>query len=184
MLINFLIVLAIIAIGAWLGNIMLAAEAQVAQIRSRVRATRDRLGRMEAALHRLRQEEHLLVKEIEALNDDTAALRRRQAEVLHRLAEEQARHRPRLLILSDRRNPGDREWIVTVVNPRIGEIDAAHPLAAEWARGREYLVWADGERDAAERANRRFGGRPGYQVRSVVAARADLYSTPTARPAA
>lgn len=183
MMINVLIVLGIVAIGAWLGNILLAVEGKVAQIRNRVRSAKDRLGGMEAAIHRLRQEEQALVKDIEGLNDDTLALRRKQSEVLHRLAEEQARRRPRLLILNDRRDPGDREWIVTVVNQRIGEIDAAHPLAAEWAKGREYLVWAGGEREAAERANRRFGVRPGYQVRSVAAAGDELHSGPAARPA-
>ncbi|MBP2314542.1 hypothetical protein [Azospirillum soli] len=185
MMINFLIILGIIAIGAWLGNILLSVEAQVSQSRTRVRAAKDSIHKIEMTLHRLQREQENLNKEIEELLNDTVEARRKQSEIQRRLTEAQARRRPQMLILTDRRNPNDKEWVVTVVNTQIGEIDATHPLAVEWARGRDYLVWAETDREAAERANRRFSARPGYQIKSVVPVKENIYASgATARPAA
>ncbi|CAO3421221.1 hypothetical protein [Azospirillum doebereinerae] len=184
MMINFLIVLAIVAIAALLGNVLLTVESRVSQTRNRVRGTRGTLDKLDGNIRRLRREEEALHAEIEDLMRDTVELRKAQTEVQRRLSEAQGRRRPQILILTDRRNPNDKEWLVTVVNPQLGEIDANHPLAVDWARGREYLVWAESEREAAERASRRFSARPGYQVKSVTAVRNDLYATDTARSAA
>ncbi|MDQ2102616.1 hypothetical protein [Azospirillum isscasi] len=184
MMINFLIILGIIAIGAWLGNVLLAVDSQMAQSRSRMRAAKDTIGKLEATIRRLQHEEENVVKEIEECLADTAEARRKQPEIQRRLSEAQTRQRPQLLILTDRRNPNDKEWLVTVVNTQIGEIDALHPLAVEWARGRDYLVWAESEREAEERATRRFSTRPGYQVRQVKPLSKDIYSTSTDRTAA
>ena len=184
MMINFLIVLGIIAIGAWLGNVLLAVDSQVAQIRSRMRAAKDTIGKLEATIRRLQHEEENLAKEIDDCLADTVEARRKQSEIQHRLSEAQARKRPHLLILTDRRNPNDKEWLVTVVNRQIGEIDALHPLAVEWARGRDYLVWAESEREAADRATRRFSARPGYQIKDVKPLAKDIYSTSSDRTAA
>ncbi|HEY0836533.1 MAG TPA: hypothetical protein VGE72_21670 [Azospirillum sp.] len=181
-MINFLIILVIIALAAWLGNMLLSVEATVAASRTRVRGAKDSIGKIEATLHKLKREEEKLAHEIDEITNALIDARRRQAEVQQKLAEAQAQRRPRLLILSDRRNTGDKEWMVTVVNTQIREVDANHPLAAEWAAGRDYLVWAESDRDAAERAQRRFNARPGYSVRSVVPAKDDLYAP--SRPAA
>lgn len=184
MMINFIIVLAIVAIGAWLGNILMNVEQRVSQARQRVRGVRNNLDKLDANIHRLHREEENLHAEIEELTQEMVELRKKQVEVQQRLTEAQSKRRPQILILTDRRNPGDKEWLVTVVNQQIGEIDAAHPLAIDWARGRQYLVWAESDRDAAERANRRFSARPGYQVRSVAAVKEDLYSASPAQSAA
>jgi len=184
MMINFIIVLAIVAIGAWLGNVLLTVESRVSLTRSRVRGTRGTLDKLDGNIRRLRREEETLHAEIEELMRETVELRKAQTEAQRRLSEAQGRRRPQILILTDRRNPNDKEWLVTVANPQIGEIDANHPLAVEWARGREYLVWADSEREAAERATRRFSTRPGYQVKAVAAVKTDLYATDPARSAA
>lgn len=184
MMINFIIVLAIVAIGAWLGNLLLAVEQRVSQSRLRVRGVRSNLDKLDATIHRLHREEEALHAEIGELVRGMVELRGKQAEVQQRLTEAQSKRRPQILILTDRRNPGDKEWLVSVVNQQIGEIDAAHPLAAEWARGRTYLVWAESDREAAERANRRFSARPGYQVRSVTPVKENLYSASPARSAA
>ncbi len=184
MMVNFIIILAIIAIGAWLGNVLLSVEARVSQTRNRVRGTRDKLDKLDGNIRRLHREEEKLHTEIEELMRETVELRKNQAEAQRRLSEAQAKRRPQILILTDRRNPADKEWLVTVVNQQIGEIDAAHPLAVEWARGRAYLVWAESEREASQRANRRFSTRPGYQVKSVVAVKDDLYSGTATRSAA
>ncbi|PWC32385.1 hypothetical protein [Azospirillum sp. TSO35-2] len=185
MMVNFIIVLAIIAIGAWLGNVLLSVEQRVSQARQRVRGVRGTLDKLDATIHRLHREEETLHGEMDELAREIVELRRKQSEVQQRLTEAQAKRRPQILILTDRRNPGDKEWLVTVVNQQIGEIDATHPLAVDWARGREYLVWAESDREAAERANRRFSARPGYQVRSVTPVKDDLYNAaPASRTAA
>lgn len=182
-MLNFIIVLAIIAIGAWLSNILLVVESRVSQTRNRVRGARGTVDKLDHAIKRLHRDEEKLHEEIETLTRETVELRKDQVEVQNRLAAAQSRRRPQVLVLSDRRNPNDKEWLVTVVNPQIGEIDASHPLASEWTRGREYLVWAETERDATERANRRFSAKPGYQVKSVAAVKTDLYSS-AQKPAA
>lgn len=184
MMINFIIVLAIVAIGAWLGNILMSVEQRVSQARQRVRGVRNTLDKLDATIHRLHREEENLHAEMEELTREMVELRKKQGEAQQRLTEAQSKRRPQILILTDRRNPGDKEWLVTVVNQQIGEIDAAHPLAVEWARGRQYLVWAESDREASERANRRFSARPGYQVKSVAPVKDDLYSANPAQSAA
>lgn len=177
MMMNFLIIVVIIALAAWLGNVLIAMEHMLAQSRARVRGVRDTVGRLEITLARLQGEEEAILKEIEKTGDEIADLRQRQVEVQQKLVEAQSRRRPRLLILSDRRNPGDREWLVTVTNPQIREVEAGHPLAQEWLVGRDYLVWADGEREAATRALRRFSARPGYTVKKVAPLKEDLFGS-------
>lgn len=182
MMLNFLIIVVIVALAAWLGNVLIAMEKMSAQSRARVRGVRDTVSRLEITLARLQNDEEALLKEIDGTGDEMAVLRQRQAEVQQKLAEAQSRKRPRILILSDRRNPGDKEWLVTVANPQIREVEAGHPLAQEWLLGRDYLVWASGEKEAGTRALRRFSARPGYVVKKVMAAREDLFQT--SRPAA
>lgn len=184
MMLNFIVILAIIAIGAWLGNVLLAVEARVSQTRNRVKGAQNKLDQLDGNIMRLHRDEEKLHGEIEELMREMVELRKSQTDVQRRLSEAQAKRRPQILILTDRRNPTDKEWMVTVVNQQIGEIDATHPLASEWSRGRTYLVWAESEREAGERANRRFSAKPGYQVKSVVAVKEDLYSSTPARTAA
>lgn len=167
-MINFLIVLAIVALAAWLGNLLLAVEAAVSQAQARARSVKNSVGRLEGTIVRLKREEENFNKEITEIVEKLTVQRRKQAEVQQALADAtQLKQRPRLLILSDRRNPNDKDWLVVVVNSQIAEIDASHPLAQDWRNGREYLVWAESERDAIERATRRFSAKPGFTVRSV-----------------
>lgn len=109
MMINFLIILGIIAIGAWLGNVLLAVDAQVAQSRSRMRAAKDSTSKLEATIRRLQREEENLVTEIDECMADTVEARRKQSDIQRRLSEAQTKQRPQLLILTDRRNPNDKE---------------------------------------------------------------------------
>lgn len=181
-MINFLIILAIVALAAWLGNLLLAVEVAVSQARARVRSVKDSASRLEGTITRLQREEENLNKEIAEIGEKLVAQRRKQSEVQQALAEATQTRRPRLLILSDRRNANDKEWLVVVVNSQIAEIDASHPLAQDWRAGREYLVWAETDREAAERATRRFNARPGFSVRSVQPFKEGLFHS--ARPAA
>lgn len=175
MMVNFIIVLVIMALAAWLGNLLLAVQAGASQTRARIRSTRASIARLEKGLKKLGLEEESLLKEIETEGNDILEVRRRHGETQLRLADVQAKRRPRMLILSDRRNAGDKDWIVTVANPQIAEIDGLHPLAKEWQRGRDYLVWAPSEREAGERAQRRFSARPGFAIRSVSPAKDDIF---------
>lgn len=177
MMINFLLIVLIIAVAAWLSNGMLNLERALTQARAKVRASHDSVARLEDGLKRLRHEADKVTEEMELLNQEEETAKNRLAEAQRRMTELQAVVRQRLLILSDRRDSSDKEWIVTVANPQIGEIDASHPYGQEWARGREYLVWASGEREASERTMRRFSARPGFVVRSVVQAPENLYSS-------
>lgn len=176
MTLNFLIILVIVALAAWLGNMLLSVEATLGQSRARVRAARESVSKLETTIKRLQKDEESAGKSTDEALSEMVALRKKQAEVQQKLADEQGRRRPHLLILSDRRAPNDKEWMVTVCNTQIGEVEASHPLAKEWARGREYLVWAETDRDAAERALRRFSARPGYSVRSVSPVKENIYA--------
>ncbi|WP_029007067.1 hypothetical protein [Azospirillum halopraeferens] len=175
MMVNFLIILVIVAVAAWLGNVLLTVEAATSQVRARVRNTRETVSKLEVTIRRLKRDEEETLKEIRELGDEIVAARRKQSEAQARLTEAQSRRRPSLIILSDRRNPSDKEWTVTVTNSQIREVDASHPLAQEWALGRDFLVWAESEREAGERARRRFDARPGYAVKAVAPAKEDLF---------
>ncbi len=83
--------------------------------------------------------------------------------------------RKRLLVLHVRRSPGDKEWIVTIVNPLIIKQDPANPLGLEWASGRDYLVFARTEQEARDRVMRRFSTKPGAIIKSAVPATHDLF---------
>lgn len=181
MMVNFLLIVVIIALAAWLGNVLIAMERLTAQSRTRVRGVRDTVTRLEITLSRLQNEEETLLKDIDKTGVEIGELRQRHTDIQQKLTEAQSRRRPQLLILSDRRNPGDKEWLVTVANPQIREVEAGHPLAQEWLLGRDYLVWAGGEKEAASRAMRRFSARPGYVVKKVAPLREDLFQAP--RPA-
>lgn len=184
MMINFLLIVLIIAVAAWLSNGLLNLERALTMARAKVRASNDSVARLEDGLNRLRLESDKVTEEMELLSEEEETAKTRLTEAQRRLAEIQSKVRQRLLILSDRRDSSDKEWIVTVANPQIGEIDTSHPLAQEWARGREYLVWASGEREASERTMRRFSARPGFTIRSVVPAPENLYSSGPAAPKA
>jgi hypothetical protein len=175
-MINLLIILIIIAAVSLLGNILMTIQARMTSARARVRGAKDNSARLHARLQRGKRDGENVAKEMEEQARSIAALRQTLQDAQARLAEAQSRRRPQLLIFSDRRTGLDKEWLVTVVNTQIGDVEASHPLAAEWAQGREYLVWAETDRDAHDRVQRRFGARPGYSVKSVVAVKEDLLS--------
>jgi chromosome segregation ATPase len=174
---SFLLILAILALVAWLGNQSMTLSEKVREARTRTRAVRDQVERLEAAIERIHKESTEVDKEIAAIGDELVSLRQAHEESQRRLTIAAAKIRRRLLILSDRRVPGDHEWVVTVTNLRIGEIDGTNSLADEWTRGRDYLVWAETDKDASERALRRFSARPGFVIKSVEPVKEDLYRT-------
>lgn len=177
MMLNFLLIVVIIAVAAWLSNGLLSLERALSAAKARIRASNDSVVRLEDALERVRREIEKMTDEMGQLDEEETKYRLKLQDAQKRLAESQAKVRQRLLILSERRDNGDKDWVVTLANPQIGEIDASHPLGQEWARGRDYLVWASGEREAGERAMRRFSARPGFIVRSVALAPETIYTT-------
>lgn len=178
MMLNFLVIVVIIAVAAWISNGLLNLDRALSAARARIRASNDSVARLEEALEKVRRESDKITVELEELDKEEIEWRVKNKESQRRLAEIQSKTRQRLLIISDRRDPGDKEWIVTVANPQISEIDASHPLGQEWQRGREYLVWATGEREAGQRTLRRFNARPGFVIRSVAEASDGVYAAP------
>lgn len=174
MLLNFLIFIIIVALAAVLGNLLLSAETTLSQARARVRSVNNAVAKLEGDIRRHQRDEHDLNAEIAKLGEQVTALVQRQEEVQRQLAGASLARRPRLLVLNDRRSPNDKDWLVVLANVQIGEIEASNPLAQVWREGRPCLVWAESERDATDRALRRFSGRPGFEVRSVKALPADL----------
>lgn len=179
-MINFLIIVLIIAVAAYLSNALMGLDRAISAVKARIRASNDTVARLEEGLVKINGDCAKITKEVEDIDKEEVQLRGKLQESQRKLLDMQSRTRQQLLILSDRREAGDKEWIVTVTNQQIGEIDASHPYAQEWMRGREYLVWATGDREAAERTMRRFSARPGFQVRGVVPAGDDVYAAPIA----
>lgn len=177
---NVLLILAIVALGAVLANQGMALSMAVKEAHARTKAVREQSERLQQAIENFKKECDHIEKEMAETGAGMGALRQSHDEARVRLTDAAGRTRRRLMILSDRRGPHDLEWIVTVTNTRIGEVDSSNPLAAEWAKGRLYLVWAESDRDAGERAARRFSARPGYAVKSVEQVTENLYP---ARPA-
>lgn len=177
MMVNFLLIVLIIAVAAWISNALLGLEQALSAARARVKASNDTVSKLEDALGRVRHEEEKIIAEMTEMEKEEATAKIRQTEAQRKLSEAQAKKRQKLLIISDRRDAGDKEWIVVVANPQIGEIDGSHPYAQDWSRGREYLVWASGEREASERTLRRFSARPGFVIRSVTPANESVYTT-------
>lgn len=176
-MIDFLVVLMIVAIGAWLVNMFHVLQRQIRVQYRKGKVVRDKIWRVEGVLIRLRKEEQALQKEIDGINKEMLALHSRMPEVRQRLSLEQARHRAMLLILSERRNAGDHEWIVSISNTRIASADVTSPLSVAWNQGRDYLIWAENERAAVERIERRFPAMLGYQVRSIIQIKDEQYAT-------
>lgn len=175
MSVNFLLILAILALLSWGANHFMALASGIREVQARVRSARDQIERYEHAIERLRHEADSLEKDILKEGEALVELRQSHQEAQQQLSVAAAKRRRRLLIISDRRTSSDHEWLVVITNPRFAEIDASNPLAEEWTKGREYLVWAENEKEAAERTLRRFSARPGYSVKSVDPVHEDFY---------
>jgi len=159
---------------AWLCGLVAQLRREVSKARDRGRAAQEKERKLGLLIGNMLAEEKALAKQI--LDQESAASnQQREVEAIRaELEVHLAGGHNRLLILSVRRAPTDREWIVTLVNQNYIRNEPTMPLAQEWAEGRDYLVFAKTDHDARERALRRFSNRPGFAVKAVVAAPPDL----------
>lgn len=167
MTITLVFVLVLIALLAWVANLGTALAGEIREARARVRGIRDRVSELEEEVSRRRRRLDEIKAETAREGEALPEVRRVNTEARRRLTEVLSLNRTRLFVLSDRRERGDKEWIVVVQNPLISEIDQGNPVSAEWLRGRAHLVWAEDSQTAAERVVRRLSARPGYTVKSV-----------------
>lgn len=124
-----------------------AKRAQASQIRQIARQTL-RLRRVsQATKTRIREaaeESHRIAGEIEKLQDKD----------------------PRLIVLDDRKGPGDRRWQATVSHPNYQKINPVSPpqIVTYWKRGRTFLVWAASAELAQQKIAMRYPGGQGYKL--------------------
>ncbi|MEI6557487.1 MAG: hypothetical protein WCO00_03695 [Rhodospirillaceae bacterium] len=172
---TLLILVIVVLLAAWLVNLVAQFQREIRATRRRGLAAIEKERRLNQMIEAMLAEETSLGQRIEDQKRKNAetekTLERTRNEATARLAA----GRNRLLVLQIRRTAGDKEWIVTLVNPTLQKHDHEHPLAREWATGRDYLVFARTEHEARDRAVRRFSTRPGTTIKSVVPAAHDLF---------
>ena len=172
---TLLIMVIVVSLSAWLISLVAQFKREVSAARRRGFNALEKERRLNQMIEAMQAEEVTLRQRIDeqrrANTEFEKTVETTRAEAATRLAA----GRNRLLVLHGRRSPGDKEWIVTMVNPTLLKIDPPHPLAQEWASGRDYLVFARTEHEARDRAMRRFSTRPGAAIRSVAPAAHDLF---------
>ena len=174
-MIYLLIMVIVVLLGAWLISLVAQFKREVAAARRRGQLAVDKEKRLKQMIESMLAEESSLEQRIEEKRRANADMEKKLEMVRTEASATVALGRSRLLVLQVRRSPGDKDWIVTMINPLYLKHDPAHPLAHEWASGRDYLVFAKNEQDARDRAQRRFANKPGVTVKGVVAAMPDLY---------
>lgn len=120
-------------------------------------ASRDMRERAKATLD-LRREERAMQTELAELSGhidsgEKTVQRKKSAESL-------------LYVFDERRNPGDQGFILSISHARFADIARNPPaeVAASWAAGRRFLVWAANNKMAQAKANMRFPAEKGYVV--------------------
>jgi len=172
---SLLIMVIVVVLTAWLVSLVAQFRREVNTARRRGLNAREKERRLNLTIEGLMADEKTLGQRIEDQKRANAEIDKTVESTRTEAAARIAAGRNRLLVLHGRRSPGDKEWIVTVVNPTVLKQDSSNPLAHEWAAGREYLVFARTEHEARDRALRRFSSKPGATVRVVVPAPHDLF---------
>ena len=172
---SLLILVIVVVLTAWLISLMAQFRREVNTARRRGLTARERERRLNQTIEGLMVDEKVLTQRIEDQIRANAEIDKTVEATRTEAAARVAAGRNRLLVLHGRRSPGDKEWIVSVVNPTLLKQDPPHPLAQEWAAGRDYLVFARTDHEARDRALRRFSVKPGTTVRVVVPAPHDLF---------
>lgn len=76
----------------------------------------------------------------------------------------------RVYVLDDRRTDTDAAWILRIVNIEYSKRVNADldPIALDnWKRGRRFLVWAQDEKKAREKANSRYSEQKGFAIMEI-----------------
>ena len=165
----------VVVLAAWLVSLVAQFRREVGNARRRGMGAQEQERRLTQMIEAMEVEEKTLGERIEAQKRANAEIEKTLDTTRIEAAARVTAGRNRLLVLHGRRAPGDKEWIVAVVNHTLLKQDPTNPLAQEWAAGRDYLVFARTEQEARERAMRRFSTKPGATVKSVSPARDDLF---------
>ena len=173
-----LVLIIVLVLTAWLGSLVVQLEREITRARRRGYAAEEKERRIQLMIDNMLSEERTLTQQLNEQNRANAEAKKVIESLRTELAERQRGGRQRLLVMNPRRQPGDREWIATLINPTLKSVDPTQPLAEEWAEGRNYLVFARSENEARERTSRRFANRPGVSIKSVVAAPDDIFNAP------
>ena len=174
---TLLIMVIIVVLATWLISLVAQFRRAVVTARRRGLSAQEKERHLQQMIEAMLMEEQSLFQRIEEQRNANAAFEKTLETTRVEAARRMAAGRNRLLVLHGRRSPGDKEWIVTIVNSALLKQDPPHPLAQEWATGRDYLVFARTDHEARDRALRRFSTRPGATIKAVVPAREDLFHT-------
>jgi hypothetical protein len=178
---NLLVLVIVLVLTAWLGSLLIQFEREVAAARRRTRTAWDKVEKLETLIAQLQTEEASLTEQLAHQSTTISGLQHQVSAIQTELAALRATGGNRLLVLSSRRNPGDRDWIVTLSNPAATNDGTARTLAKEWLVGREYLVFAKSDPEARERALRRFASRPAMIVKACHPAPATTFTSSSAQ---
>ncbi len=172
---TLLIMVIVVVLSTWLVSLVAQFRREVGTARRRGMSAREKERRLNQMIEAMLAEEKTLGQRIEDQQRANAEMEKTLEATRAEAAARAAAGRNRLLVLHGRRAPGDKEWIVTMVNTTYLKQDPPHPLAQEWANGRDYLVFARTDHEARDRAVRRFSTKPGTTVKAVVPAPHDLF---------
>ncbi len=172
---SLLILVIVVVLLAWLISLVAQFQREVKSVKRRGRTAEDKESRLKHTIEAMLVEETSLGQRIEDQKRANLQIDKTLETVRVEAADRLATGRNRLLVLHVRRNPGEKDWIVNLINPTLPKQDPTHPLAHEWAVGRDYLVFAKTEQEAREKAMRRFSNKHGTTVRSAAPAPHELF---------
>jgi hypothetical protein len=173
--VSILLVLVIaLILTAWFGGLAFQFLREIAKARWRCRTASERERKILAMIKNMLDEEKSLYQQIKEQTEANLKLQNEVNALRSNLMKQQTINNKRLLVINGRRQVGDKDWIVTLANPTPLRPDSHPTVIQEWARGRDYLLWARTEGEARERALRRFHTRPGTILKGIIAAPPDL----------
>ncbi len=176
---NLVILIIILVLTGWLGGLVIQFGKEVTSARRRYRSATDKERKLQGMIEAMLAEEQALTVANAENESANAALQAEIEATRTGVSKRMATGGKRLLVMTARRQPGDREWLITLANPTHARNEPQPALVQEWTAGREYLVYARTEMEAQERALRRYNTRSGIVIKSIVAAPADLLTGDT-----
>ncbi len=171
---SLLVLVIAVILTAWFGGLGVRLWREITEARARCRAAWTKEQRLLTAIERMLDEEKALTGQIYDLTEAGTKLQGQMESLRSDALKRKTSGSKRLLVINTRRQPADRDWIVTLVCLTPARPDSHPAVTQEWTRGRDYLVWARTEAEARERALRRFHTRPDMVVKASAAAPPEL----------
>jgi hypothetical protein len=182
--VNTLLALVVaLILSTWFGGLAVQLWREIAEARGRRRLAWTKEQKLLTMIQRMLEEEKALTRQIDDETEADTKLQNQLNSVRGDTVKRQASGGKRLLVVNSRRQSADRDWIVTLACPTPARPDSHPAVTQEWARGRDYLIWARTEFEARERALRRFHNRPDMVVKAITAAPPDLLTGEVVAPA-